>query len=199
MADFYFARAQSWEELVEEHDRWLQNYNTQRHWAHQNREDGRMSPEAVLGFYSGVRYHPEDLKRAFFWTRFARVLDPLGYARLMNWRVYAEEALAKRDVALWLGGDALSVEHAGETLSRYEVDYHPRRGGGFFLEEVRRPELFETAYRQSWPQLRLFGLEEVLGDGWLKALRLEAYILRGRQRRSLQALQPTLFPYLEAL
>src|SRR5215212_11508541 len=97
---------------------------------------------AVLGFYTGVRYHPEDLRRAFFSTRFARVLDPLGYVRLMNWRVYAEEALAKRDVALWLGGDTLSVEYAGETLSRYEVEYQPSAGG---LREVGRPELFETA------------------------------------------------------
>src|SRR5204863_112622 len=60
------------------------------------------------------RHRPEELQRAFFSTRFARILDPLGYARLMNWRLYAEEALAKRDVALWLGGDTLSVEYAGK-------------------------------------------------------------------------------------
>jgi hypothetical protein len=113
----------------------------------------------------------------------------------MNWRVYAEEALAKRDVALWLGGNTLSVEYAGETLSRYEVEYQPRGGG---LRDVRQPELFETAHQRGWPQLRLFRLEDALGDGWLKALRLEAYALRGRQR-SQEALQQTLSPYLEAL
>lgn len=196
MADFGFAKAASWEELVEAHDRWMEDYNAQGHWAHRDREDGRRSPEAVLGFYTGLRYHPEDLQRAFFSTRFARVLDPLGYARLMNWRLYAEEALAKRDVALWLGGNTLSVEYAGETLSRYEVEYRPRAGG---LREVGRPELFETAHRRGWPQLRLFRLEDALGeDGWLKALRLEAYALRGRQRSREEAPQPTLFPYLEA-
>jgi hypothetical protein len=52
--------------------------------AHEHREDGRHSPEAVLGFYTGLRYHPEDLRRAFFEARFARVLDALGYARLMH-------------------------------------------------------------------------------------------------------------------
>jgi len=194
MADYHFAKAASWEELVEAHESWMEDYNARRHWAHRDREDGRRSPEAVLGFYTGLRYHPEDLRRAFFSTRFARILDPLGYARLMNWRVYAEEALAKRDVALWLGGDTLSVEYAGETLSRYEVEYRPSAGG---LREVGRPELFETAHRRGWPQLRLFRLEDALGEGWLKALRLEAYALRGRQRS--QVLQPTLFPYLEAL
>jgi hypothetical protein len=113
----------------------------------------------------------------------------------MHWRIYGEEALARTEVALWLGDDTLTVEYAGETLSRYEVEYHPRGGD---LGEVRRPELFETAYRRSWPQLRLFRLKDALGDGWLKALRLEAYALRGRQR-SQEALQPTLFAYSGAL
>lgn len=194
MADYRFAKAKSWEELVEAHERWMEDYNAQRHWAHREREEGRRSPEAVLGFYTGLRYHPEDLHRAFFSTRFGRVLDPSGYARLMHWRIYGEEALAKTDVALWLGGDTLTVEYAGETLSRYEVEYRSRGGG---LKEVRRPKLFETAHRRSWPQLRLFRLEDVLGDDWLKALRLEAYALRGRQRS--QVPQPTLFAYSDAL
>jgi hypothetical protein len=162
MADYHFARAQSWEELVEVHESWIEDYNAQRHWAHQNREDGRHSPHAVLGFYTGLRYHPEDLHRVFFSIRFGRVLDPLGYARLMHWRIYGEEALAKTDVALWLCGESLTVEYAGETLSRYEVEYRPRGGG---LRDVRRPELFETAHRRSWSQLRLFRLEDALGDG----------------------------------
>ncbi|HYQ82912.1 MAG TPA: hypothetical protein VEP28_02645 [Rubrobacter sp.] len=79
----------------------------------------------MLGFYTGFRYHPQDLRRAFFSTRFVRVLDPLGYARIMNWRVYGEEALAKRGVALWLGSDVLAIEYAREMLSRYEVEYQP--------------------------------------------------------------------------
>jgi putative transposase len=61
MADFYFAKAESWEELVAQHDRWLESYNTQSHWAHQGREDGRRSPSEVLGWVTtGVRYHPHD-------------------------------------------------------------------------------------------------------------------------------------------
>lgn len=47
----------------------------------------------------------------------------------MHWRILVHEGLAKRDVALWLSSDALSVQHAGETLSRYEVEYQPDRAG----------------------------------------------------------------------
>jgi transposase InsO family protein len=160
VADHHFAKAGNWQELVDAHDRWMGDYNAQRHWAHDRREDGRCSPEAVLGFYTGVRYHPEDLRRAFFESRHDRVLNALGYARLMHWRIFGHERLAKRDVALWLSGDTLSVAHAGETLSRCEVEYRPGRGG---LGRVRCLELFEDA--RGLPQPRLFGLEEALGVG----------------------------------
>jgi putative transposase len=49
MADWHLSRAGSWPELVAVHDRWVEDYNAQRHWAHQNREDGRHSPAASWG------------------------------------------------------------------------------------------------------------------------------------------------------
>ena len=81
MADWHFGRAGSWPELVAAHDAWVEDYNEQPHWAHRGRKDGRRSPQEVLGWLTGVRYRPEDLERAFFSTRFSRVLDSLGYAR----------------------------------------------------------------------------------------------------------------------
>lgn len=86
------------------------------------------------------------------------------------------------------------LEHAGETLSRYEVERIPGSGK---LRDVGKPALFEASRRRSPPQARLFGLEEVLGDGWLKALKLGEYAPR-RPRRP-EALQGVLFPYLDAL
>jgi hypothetical protein len=56
-------------------------------------------------------------------------------------------------------------------------------------------ELFGTAH--GLPQPRLFGLEEALGDGWLKALKLGGYA--PRRSRPLDMLQQVLFPYTEAL
>jgi transposase InsO family protein len=192
MADHYFAKAESWEELVAAHDRWLESYNTQRHWAHRSREDGRRSPSEVLGWVAGVRYHPADLKRAFFSIRFTRKLDALGYARLKHWRIYGEEGLARCEVALWLGNGGLVVEYGGQTLSRYDVSF----SGARKLGEVKNPKLFVTGYRSA--QLKLFALEEMLGEGgWLKALRLEEYAARTRLEP--QALQQVLFAYTEAI
>jgi hypothetical protein len=121
MADFHFAKAESWQELLQAHDRFVEDYNAQRHWAHRKREDGRLSPREVLGFAVGVRHREEELRRAFFSTRFARVLDSLGYTRFRNWRIYGEEAVAGREAALWLATESLTVEYAGEPLSSYEV------------------------------------------------------------------------------
>jgi len=144
MANFHFVRAENWSKLVAVHDRWVQDYNKQSHWAHRNREDGRRSPSEVLGWVTGVRYHPQDLQKAFFSTRFTRKLDTLGYARLKHWRVYGEEGLARREVALWIGNAGLTVEYGGQTLSHYDVSLSSGAGK---LKDVRNPRLFVTRYR----------------------------------------------------
>jgi putative transposase len=192
MADWHFARAESWTEIVEAHDRFVSDYNGQRHFAHLEREDGRRSPEEVLGWVTGVRYLPEDLERAFFSTRHPRVLDGLGYARFRHWRVYGAEGLASKKAELWLQERTLTLEHAGETLSRYDVELAPHTGR---LRAVTRPRLFEISH--ALPQLRLFGLDALGEAGWLKALRLGDYAPRRPSRP--QALQDVLFSYIEAL
>ena len=55
MADWHFARAESWPELVAIYERWVQDYNEQTHWTHREREDGRRSSQEVLGWVTGVR------------------------------------------------------------------------------------------------------------------------------------------------
>jgi putative transposase len=188
MADWHFARAGSWAELIVVHDGWVRDYNEQAHWAHRERPDARRSPSEVLGWVTGVRYLKEDLERAFFASRFSRILDALGYARFRDWRIYGEEGLARRETALWLQAESLTVEYGGQPLSRYDVEYLP--GGG--LAALTRPRLFETTH--ALPQLRLFDL----GDTeWLKALKLEGYAPRKPQRPL--ALQDVLFSYLDAL
>ncbi len=192
MADWHFAQAESWSELTEAHERFVGDYNSQSHFAHQQREDGRQSPREVLGWVMGMRYLPEDLERAFFSTRHSRILDDLGYIRFDHWRVYGEEGLARREAELWLQPDSLTLEYAGEALSRYDVEYLPSSKK---LSRVSRPRLFETS--GVLPQLKLFGLETLGEDGWLKALKLDEYAPR-RPPRQL-ALQQALFAYAEAL
>jgi hypothetical protein len=192
MADFHFGRVTTWEGLVAEHDRWLESSNVQRHWAHEGRQDGRRSPSDLLGSLTLVRHHPEDLERAFFSTMFVRRLDVLGYARLKHWRIYGEEGLARCEVAVWLGDDGLVVEYGGETLSRYDVSFSP---GAPRLDAVTNVRLYATRHRS--PQLKLFALEEALGDtGWLKALALDGYAPQSRSKPEM--LQGALFSYLEA-
>lgn len=139
-----------------DYERFVEDYSAQSHFAHRERDDGRRSPGEVLGFASGVRHREEKLRRAFFSARFVRVLDALGYARFMHWRVYGEEALAGRE-ALWLAAESLTVEHVGEPLSRY--DARLAAGGG--LRSLTRPRLFGSS--RARPQPRLFALD-ALGE-----------------------------------
>lgn len=200
MTDWHFRKAESWADLVGAHDRFVADYNTQPHFAHRRREDGRRSPGEVLSWVAGIRLHPKDLERAFFSERHSRVVDRLGYVTLMRWRLYGEEGLAGKEAEMWLLEKILAVEHAGEPLSSYEVAYDAGspggRGGADRLLAVKRPTLFETSHVSG--QTRLFGLAETLGeDGWLKALRLEDYALRRLRRPKM--LQQVLFAFTNAV
>lgn len=192
MADWHFARAEGWPELALAHERFVEDYNAHSHFAHRERDDGRLSPVEVLGFASGVRHREEELRSAFFSTRFVRVLDALGYARFMHWRIYGEEALAGREAALWRAAESLTVEHAGEPPSRYDVRLASGTGE---LRSLARPRLFGSSRVR--PQPRLFSLDALGEAGWLKALKLEGYSPRSPRRP--QSFQQALFPYAEAL
>ena len=93
MADWGFAHAGSWSELLAVHDLCVADYNDQDHFAHQERPEDRRSPAAVLHRVCGKLVAPEELHRIFYSTRFGRVLDRAGYARFRRWRVYAERGL----------------------------------------------------------------------------------------------------------
>jgi hypothetical protein len=148
----------------------------------------------VLGWLTGVRFLPEDLRRAFFSARFSRVLDPLGYARFRNWRLYGEEGLAVAEAAVWLQDKSFTLEYRGEPLSWYDVEYVR---GTDRLEQVGWPRLYETSHWRSLPQPKLFRLDALGKTGWLKALKLRAYAPRKPRRP--QALQQALFAYVDAL
>src|SRR5713226_2669335 len=46
MADWSFEKAQTWEDLLAAHDKWMRDYNFQKHMAHDKRDDGCQSPAA---------------------------------------------------------------------------------------------------------------------------------------------------------
>lgn len=198
MADHYFATAENWSGLLEEHDRWMHDYNVQEHYAHQGRKPGRRSPSEVLSWVKRPRYREEDLARAFFSARHTRTLNDLGYLTLQRFRLYAEEGLARREVSVWVQENSLTVEYGGEALSRYEIECDPAVGGNSVgrLREVKSHTLYETSF--ALLQLRLFDLGEVLGEeGWVKFLKLDEYA--PRQPRRPDKLQQVLFTYTEAV
>ncbi|MDP9439080.1 MAG: helix-turn-helix domain-containing protein [Actinomycetota bacterium] len=191
MADWHFAKAETWPELHAAHTRWVEAYNAQYHAAHEKRPDGRRSPAEVLGVLREARLLPANLDRTFFAGRFVRVLDAFGCVVWQRWKVYGEEGLAGREATLWLREKTLTVEHAGEPLSRYAVEFSAGTGKP---RAVGRPVLFGTSLAR--PQPRLFGLESLGESGWLKAMRLADYTPRRSRPASLQEV---LFSYLEAL
>jgi hypothetical protein len=179
MADWHFARATSWEQLLAVHDRWREDFNTQDHWVHRERHDGRHSPAAVLGWVIGTTYTAEELHRIFYTTRFSRRLDKLGYARFRRWRLYGEQGVAGDQAAVWLYGDLLTLEFADAPLTQYLVTYAPNHVQPRTVIPLRR---FETRYRS--PQLFLWELQP---HEWQLALPPPAYV--PRRKRGILAVQ----------
>jgi putative transposase len=75
MADFKFHQATSWEEIEQIHRQWVRDYNSQRHWAHEQREDGCHSPSEVIGWHKGTMVKDDTLNRILFATRYTRYLQ----------------------------------------------------------------------------------------------------------------------------
>jgi putative transposase len=159
MADAKFARARSWEELIATHRTWMHDYNAQRHWAHEKREDGCHSPAAVLGEQKGTVYPESVLNRILFATRYTRYLDKNGFLRFQNWKFYGERGLAKAPVTVWVYEGSLTIEHQAVTLSKYRVELQEDRK---HVRDVSHPRLSRTPFRT--PQLALFDLGP---DEWL--------------------------------
>lgn len=185
MADARFARARSWEEVLAIHRRFVHDYNVQRHWAHESREDGYHSPVEVLGGQTGTMYPPSVLDRILFATRYTRHLDRNGYLRFQNWKLYGERGLAKAPVTVWIYEGSLKVEHQAVTISQYSVELQDDQK---HLREVSNPRLVETPFRS--PQLRLFDLGP---DEWLLYWRTPDVAPPRRRQRVAGLVQPLLF------
>lgn len=176
MADWGFARAGTWPELLAIHDQWVAGDNDQDHFAHQHRPEDRRSPAAVLHTVCGCLFRPEDLHRIFYTTRFGRVLDRAGYIRFRRWRVYGERGLPGAPVAVWLYAEHLTLVYQDEPLAQYRVTYQPDRRRLATVTEERR---FETPHRSPQPPLWAWG-----DDEWLRVVRLPAYAPRRPRREA---------------
>lgn len=185
MADAKFAGATSWEQALAVHRKWMQDYNHQRHWAHEKREDGCHSPAEVIGWHKGTIYPASVLDRILFATRYTRYLDKHGFLRFSNWKLYGERGLAHKAVSVWVYEGSLKIEYQAVTLSKYTVELQEDRK---HLREIGNPRLAETPFRS--PQLTLI---DVGPHEWLLYWRLPDYTPRRRRQRVKGLLQLALF------
>src|SRR6266702_4762559 len=85
MADWSEDSAQTWEDLLAAHDKWMRDYNFQKHMAHEERQDGCHSPAEVLGWIKGMQPEEAVVHEAFSAICETRRLDKAGYAKFRNW------------------------------------------------------------------------------------------------------------------
>jgi transposase len=186
MADAKFAVATSWEQMIATHRKWMMDYNTQRHWAHEKREDGCHSPAEVIGWHKGTMYPQEFLDRILFATRYTRQLDKHGFVRFQNWKLYGERGLAHEPVTVWVYEGTLKVAYKAVTLSKYAVELQEDRK---HVRQVSNPRLAETPFHS--PQLTLI---DVGPHEWLLYWKAPSYApMRRKRGRPQEIIQPPLF------
>lgn len=185
MSQVKFEQVTSWEGAKLAHQRFVDDYDHQPHWAHRHRTDNHHSPSEVLGWTDVQRLRTRDeLHRIFYASRFLCRLDRLGYTHFRRWKLYGEEALACHPAVIWLHGEALTIEHAETPLAKYGIQYQPDKK---HFKEVPTAQRFETPYRS--PQGQLWELDETL---WKLATRLREYAPRKRRKQA-ASFQPPLF------
>lgn len=172
LADWSFEKAQTWEDLLAAHEKWLLDYNHQRHMAHEAREDNCHSPAAVLGWVKGMQPEPERIYRAFAAIGETRVLNKAGYAKFRNFLLYGEQGLAGRETLINIFQNTLTVEYEDSPLTKYSVEWQP---DDRHLLRVGNPRLYHHPYQS--PQLLLWDTTEV---EWHVIIRCEQ---KGHRRR----------------
>lgn len=186
MADWSFEKAQTWEDLLAAHDKWMVDYNFQRHMAHEERQDGCHSPAEVLGWIKGVQPAPALVHQAFSAICETRRLDKAGYAKFRNWSLYGERGLAGEMTQVNIFQDILTLEYEQEKLSRYSVEWQPDER---HLARVGNPRFFRHPYQSSQQELWEAGSVE-----WFVIIRNEPPVRHRKRKSRLVVVQPPLLP-----
>jgi putative transposase len=181
LADFYLNKAPQLSEMKKAHRRFIRDYNTQIHFAHRRRQDGRHSPQEVLRGVLARTLPVPQLSRIFFATEFTRHLERSGYIRFCRWRFYAEEGLARQCVQVSFYTSTLKIEYQDTELAFYTLE---REEDNKHIKEVKNPRLIETGYQS--PQLKLWTLGP---DEWLLFLKLPDYTARKKPQRKPEVIQ----------
>ena len=185
LADFDFAQDATWTRILATHAKWVADHNYQPHYAHKDRQDGRLSPAEVMGWVRGNIRTAEKLHRIFYQTRHLRRLNKAGFLKFRHWRLDAEYGLAKRQVVICLYEEHLTVEWASAPLAQYHVEYQPNKKD---FRQVSPTQLFETPYQST--QLSLWLAGEVT---WHQVIRETPGLPRRKKRVFADVKQQMLF------
>jgi hypothetical protein len=185
MADWSFEKAHTWEDLLAAHEKWMNDYNFQRHMAHEKRDDGCHSPAAVLQWIKGMQPEPDLVYRAFSALCETRTLTKAGYARFRNFLLYGEQGLAGKRALINIFQDVLTLEYGEHPLSRYSVEWQP---DDTHLLRVGNPRLYDHPYQS--PQLPLWEPGEV---EWFVIIRGSPPVRRPTGRGRIVVIQPPLW------
>jgi hypothetical protein len=185
-ADWRFEKAQTWEDLLAAHNKWMLDYNFQRHMAHEEREDGSHSPTEVSGWINGIQPEPTLVQQAFSAICETRQLNKAGYATFRNFLLYRERALAGREAVVNIFQDLLTLEYEQEKLSRYSVEW---QADGRHLAWIGNPRFYQHSYQS--PQQELWEARSV---EWLVIIRTDPPARRRKSNSRLMVMQlPLLF------
>jgi transposase len=177
MADYYFGRATTWDELEQRHAAWVHDFNSQEHWGHRQRQDGRRSPAEVLDQMTGREFSDQELTRIFAPLLTSRRVDQQGYVRFRNWRLYGERGLAGEPASIWVTDEDVTIQAADDPLATYAVKYQRDRR---HFRQVILKQIFETRHGSPQPPLLELGL-----DDWLLAIEQPSRSRRRRRRSPL--------------
>ncbi len=184
MADWSFEKAHRWEDLLTAHEKWLLDYNHQKHMAHEQRNDNCHSPAAVLNWQRGMQPAPELIYRAFSAIGETRVLNKAGYAKFRNFLLYGEQGLARQETLVNIFQDTLALEYGKYPLSKYSVEWQP---DDRHLLRVGNPRLYQHPYQT--PQLLLW---EPGAVEWHVIIRCEPKAPRNKRIARSFVIQPPL-------
>ena len=182
LADFKFEQAQTVEEIQNLHAEFIDTFNTTAHFAHQEREDGRRTPTAVLAWVKGRSVTPAELRRLFQRLQFVRTVNRFGFVSVQRFYIYAEQGLARQRVSVWIYEGQVHIEYQQTLLAQYQGDYDRKQKR---LQAVSQPTFYQTPFVS--PQLVLFELDD---EQWVK-VRRRSYD-RQQKRMALQVTQLSL-------
>lgn len=150
MGDYQFEQAKSEAKLQQAHTNFMEVYNSREHQAHQKRKASMRTPEKVLSWVRGQPVSSRRIGQAFRELLWTRTTNTAGYVLVQNYYLYAERALNRQRVCLWLWDDTLRIDHRDELLASYPCSYDAQQ---HHIQKVGEPRLHENRFAHQQPQL----------------------------------------------